>query len=262
VGVGGAGRWHAQPHALGLERPVPSDAEPIAVLDVRDRAVEHGTADADTHAVAQADDVQDPPADPAEPAADDRAGTTGTEAHDPTDAAGTEADQRAATVGPADDNRTGTTGTEAHDSAGAAQPPTGAPPDRDRRVGHPHSEGGTDNATATTTDAVRDTPALTGLSDAHTLATVRNTRALAAVRHARTPVEVRDAKALGITRPPGADTDTYDATGALEAPTGTVCHDARAEADDRWRRTGDHHVAHLPGRDGRRPPHGERRRGR
>ncbi|MFI5566969.1 hypothetical protein ACIA6T_06260 [Streptomyces sp. NPDC051740] len=164
MGAGGAGRRHARSHALGLERPVPSDAEPVAVLDVHDGAVGHGPGDADVHAVTRADGVparSADPAGPAEPAADDPAG-----------AAGTAADRPAVTAGAADD-RAGAAGSEAHDPAGAAQPPAGARPDRNRRVGSAHSGGGTDNTT--TTDAVRGVPALTRLPDARVLATVRDT---------------------------------------------------------------------------------------
>ncbi|MFI2508792.1 hypothetical protein [Streptomyces sp. NPDC018972] len=239
MGVGGAGRRHARSHALGLGRPVPSDAGPVAVLDVRDRAVEHGTADADAHAVARADDVPAPSADLAGPAADD-----------PADPAGAETDQRTAPAGTADGNRAGTAGTGAHDPAGTAQPPTGAPPDLDRRFGHAHSEDGTGNTTAT--DAVRDTPALTGLPGTHALGTVRHARTTAQARNARTPTAVRhartttavhhtpttaqarNAEALVIIRPPGADTDTDGAADALEARTDAVRQDAQADTGDRW----------------------------
>ncbi|MFI2428136.1 hypothetical protein ACH5A7_29315 [Streptomyces sp. NPDC018955] len=262
--MGGAGRRHARSHALGLERPVPSDAEPVAVLDVRNGAVEHGAADADAHPVARADDGPAPPAGLAGPAADDPAGP-----------AGAATDRRTATTGTADGNRTGTAEAKAHDPAGAVQPPAGAPPDLGRRFDHAHSEDGTGDTTAT--DAVHGTPALTGLPGTHAptsasaLATVRHARTTAEARHTRTTTaahrtrtsaEVRDAEALGVIRPPGAGTDTGDAAGALEARTDAVRQDAQADADDRWRRTDDHHVVHLPGRDGRRPPHGERRRGR
>ncbi|MFF5158268.1 hypothetical protein ACFY3N_18855 [Streptomyces sp. NPDC000348] len=295
MGVGRAGRRNARSHALGLQRPVPSDAEPVAVLDVHDGAVEHGPADAGAHAVARAD-VPAPSADPAEPAADG-----------PADASGAETDRRAATAGTADDSRAGPAGTGTHD-------PAGAPPDLDRRVGPAHPEGGTGNAG--TTGAARDTPPLTGRPDARplatvrdphllatvrapctlatvrhaqTLTTVRDTQTLTTVRHAQTlttvrhaqtlttvrhappsvearhtrpTAEVRSAGALGIIRPPGADTDTDDAAGALEARTDAVRQDTRADADGRWRRAEGHHVVHLPDRDGRRPPHGERRRAR
>ncbi|MFF6814023.1 hypothetical protein ACFZAG_29690 [Streptomyces sp. NPDC012403] len=242
MGVGGAGRRHARSHALGLGRPVPSDAGPVAVLDVRDRAVEHGTADADAHAVARADDVPAPSADLAGPAADDPT--------DPTDPAGAETDQRTAPAGTADGNRAGTAGTAAHDPAGAAQPPTGAPPDLGRRFDHAHSEDGTGNTTAT--EAVRDTPALTGLPGTHALGTVRHTRTTTANHHTRTTAQARhtrtttanhhtqtttrarNAEALVIIRPPGADTDTDDAAGALEARTDAVRQDAQADTGDRW----------------------------